>query len=121
MVYDFSVLFKDELVADVHINTEKNESSIKRYLLGPKQPFMCDRQDIFYISGFLESRCFENARPDLKKILAAHGMTENNPYEWNRRTHGVMFNDFWWLRFPGEKLTWDDVNVRGQNLFLLGE
>ena len=22
---------------------------------------------------------------------------------------------------PGEKLTWDDVNVRGQNLFLLGE
>jgi len=29
--------------------------------------------------------------------------------------------DFWWLRFPGEKLTWDDVNVRGQNLFLLGE
>ena len=51
MVYDFSVLFKDELVADVHINTEKNESSIKRYLLGPKQPFMCDRQDIFYIFG----------------------------------------------------------------------
>ena len=91
MVYDFSVLFKDELVADVHINTEKNESSIKRYLLGTKQPFMCDRQDIFYIFGFLESRCFENARPDLKKILAAHGMTENNPYEWNRRTHGVMF------------------------------
>ena len=29
MVYDFSVLFKDELVADVHINTENNESSIK--------------------------------------------------------------------------------------------
>ena len=51
MVYDFSVLFKDELVADVHINTEKNESSIKRYHLGPKQPFMCDRQDIFYIFG----------------------------------------------------------------------
>ena len=51
MVYDFSVLFKDELVSDVHINTEKNESSIKRYLLGPKQPFMCDRQDIFYIFG----------------------------------------------------------------------
>ena len=52
MVYDFSVLFKDELVADVHINTEKNESSIKRYLLGPKQPFMCDRQDIFIFLVF---------------------------------------------------------------------
>lgn len=52
MVYDFSVLFKDELVADVHINTEKNESSIKRYLLGPKQPFMCDRQDNFLYFWF---------------------------------------------------------------------
>ena len=33
MVYDFSVLFKDELVADVHINTEKNESSLSAIFL----------------------------------------------------------------------------------------
>lgn len=112
MLYDFSVFFKNELVADVHIDTAKKESSIKRYLLGPKQPFMCDRQDIHYIYGFLESRCFENARPDIDKILAAHGMTSNNPYEWCRKTHGVMYNDFWWIKFRDEDITWNDVRVR---------
>lgn len=112
MIYDFEVLFKNEIVADVHIDTEQNESSIKRYQLGPKQPFMCQRQDIPYIYMFLESRCFENGRPDFPKILAAHGMTDNEPCEWNRKTHGVMYNDYWWLRFPDENITWDDVKVR---------
>ena len=112
MTYDFSVLFKNEIVADVHINTDSNETAIKRYVSGPKQPFMCSRNDINYIYSFLESRCFENGRPDLHKILSAHGLKDNNPYLWCKKTHGVMFNDFWWIRFPNEPLTWEDVNVR---------
>lgn len=112
MNYNFSVLFKDELVAKIIIDTLKHKTSIKRYVLGPKQPFMCDRQDIHYIYGFLKSRCFEDSRPDLNKILSAHGLKENDPYKWCRKTHGVSYNDFWWIRFPGENLTWDDVKVR---------
>ena len=54
MTYDFSVLFKNEIVADVHINTDSNETAIKRYVSGPKQPFMCSRNDINYIYSFLE-------------------------------------------------------------------
>ena len=109
MIYDFSVYFKDECIADVHIDTEKNETSIKRYILGPKQPFMCERQDIHYIYGFLESRCFDNGWPDTPPILKAN---ETNPYEWCRKTHGIMYNDFWWIRFPDENITWNDVKVR---------
>lgn len=80
MIYDFSVYFKDECIADVHIDTEKNETSIKRYILGPKQPFMCERQDIHYIYGFLESRCFDNGWPDMPPILKAN---ETNPTHMN--------------------------------------
>ena len=29
-----------------------------------------------------------------------------------RQTHGVMYNDFFWLRFNGEKLEFNDVRVR---------
>ena len=112
MIYDFSVYDKDDLLADVHMDTDRNESSIKRYVLDARQPFMAPREDIPYIYDFLESRCFENSRPDLPKILAAHGMTENNPYEWCRKGHGVMYNDYLWLKFPGESLTWKDVKVR---------
>ena len=112
MIYDFSVYDKDDLLADVHMDTYRNESSIKRYVLDARQPFMALREDIPYIYDFLESRCFENSRPDLPKILAAHGMKENNPFEWCRKGHGVMYNDYLWLKFPGENLTWKDVKVR---------
>lgn len=109
MIYDFSLLFKDEVVADVHIDTDKKESSILRYTMSRHQMFMCDRQDIDYIYMLLKDRCFDDGRPDLPQILAAHGLSSNDAYEWCRRTHGVSYNDFWWLRFPGEELTWDDV------------
>lgn len=112
MVYDFSVFFEDELVADVKMDTDKNKSSIKRYVMGPKQPFMCDRQDIPYIYDFLLSRCYENGRADLQEILAAHGLTDNDPYAWNRITHGANYSDFWWIRFSSEKFTWKDVKIR---------
>lgn len=113
MLYQFSVFFKDSIVADVIVDTDNNHSEIKRYTSGPTQPFMCDRNDIPYIYEFLKSRCFDDARPDLPQILGFYGLTENNPYEWCKKTHGVCFNDFWSMRFPGENLTWKDVKVRG--------
>lgn len=113
MKYDFSVMYKDELVADVKLDTmDADSTSIKRYILGPKQPFMCNREDVPYIYDFLESRCFENGRVDLPEILKAHNMTENNPYIWCRKTHGVKYSDYWWIKFPGEELEWKDVSVR---------
>lgn len=39
-------------------------------------------------------------------------MENNNPWEWVRISHGVMFDDFLWIRFPGENLTWEDVKIR---------
>ena len=48
MVYDFSVLFKDELVADVHINTEKNESSLSAIFL-ERNSHSCVTGKIFFI------------------------------------------------------------------------
>ena len=53
MTYDFSVLFKNEIVADVHINTDSNETAIKRYVSGPKQPFMCSRTTSIISTAFL--------------------------------------------------------------------
>ena len=45
---------------------------------------------------------------DIKNI----GLSEYNPYEIVKHTHGVSYNDFIWFRFPGEKLTSKDVLVR---------
>lgn len=113
MIYDFEAYFLDEKAAQVHMDTDKREVSVKRYVHGPKQPFHADLETVDYIHSFLKSRCFDDSRPDLPEILALYGMTSNNPYEWNKKTHGVKHKDFWWLKFPGEKdIKWADMNPR---------
>lgn len=112
MNYNFSIYFMDEIVSDVYMNTDEKKVDIKKYVTGPKQPLMSDRNDVEYVYNFLKSRCFSNGRPDLQNILKEHGMKSNNPYEWNRKTHGIMSKDFWWIKFPGENITWNDIKPR---------
>lgn len=110
---EFTVMHMDEPVAHVRISEDKKQVSIKKMVPDSyKQPFCGDREDIFRVYDFLESRCYENGRADLAEILEAAGMRENNPWEWVKRTHGVVYDDFIWLRFPGENLEWKDVAVR---------
>ena len=72
---------------------------------------LCATGRIFTISMIFSNQDVSRMAAPIK-ILAAHGLTENNPYEWCRKTHGVMYNDFWWIKFPGETIKWDDVKVR---------
>ena len=41
------------------------------------------------------------------------GVKEYNAYDILKKTHGVDSDDFMWLKFDGEDITWDDVKVRG--------
>jgi len=66
----------------------------------------------FQLGKIMEMRCWEKGRPDINEILNHLGLSEYNPYEIVRKTHGVSYNDFIWFRFPGEKLTSKDVLVR---------
>lgn len=110
-VSDFTVLYRDTPVADVVIS--ENHTAIKKYVPDSCiQPFGGERQDMARIYDFLESRCYENGRADLKEILAQAGMTWNNPWQWAHVAHGVTWEDFLWIRFPGEDLKWEDVRIR---------
>ena len=110
---EFTVMHKDEPVAHVKISEDKKQVSIEKLIPDSyKQPFCGDREDIFRVYDFLESRCYENGRADLAEILEMAGMCENNPWEWIKRTHGVVYEDFIWIRFPGENLEWKDVAIR---------
>ena len=116
-MYNFSVLWKNELVADVSISEDetgfKTLNYIRRYTedVG-KQPFGGIRLDLARVYEFLEGRWFERARPDVQEQLEYLGLSEYNPWEIVKKTHGVMFEDFIWVRFEGEALTWEDVKIR---------
>ena len=64
------------------------------------------------MTEILRSRCIDEGRSDVGRVLKAMGLNEYNPLEIVRRTHGVSYNDYIWIRFPGEKLRAEDVMVR---------
>ena len=58
----------------------------------------------------LEQRCMPETRPNKREVL---GGVEYNRLRIIRRTHGVMANDIYWMRFGAEKITWDNVKIKG--------
>ena len=107
--FRIETFWKDEKTADAYVG--KKEVEVKRYILHPaKQLFHADRITRFEFGDIiLRSRCFDYNRPDRKEYLEYLGLTEYNVYEICRRTHGMMVQDFIWMRFDGEDFTWEDV------------
>lgn len=110
---EFSVMFKNEKVADVKL-AGIHDTQIQRYTaVFYKQPFSyTGKNDFLAVQDFLASRCYENSRADLHEILEAFGLECNDPWRWVQISHGVTYDDFWWIRFPGETLTWEEVKIR---------
>ena len=107
----FEVYWKDEITARVYV--KKKDVIVSRYTENPgKQLFAEKKMTRYQLGKIFEMRCWEKARPDIMEILANLGLSEYNPYEIVKRTHGVSYNDFIWFRFSGEKITSKDVLVR---------
>ena len=105
---DFSVYWADEKTADVKI--ESNRALIKRYSNSPiKQIFASDNISLYELGEILRSRCWEENRENLEKYLQKMGLSEFNPYEICRKTHGVMFQDKIWFKYKNENISWNDV------------
>lgn len=112
-MYNFTVMHEDTEVAKVSISDDRKEVAVQKLVPDSIiQPLGGSNHSLERIYGFLKSRCYEDGRVDLKEILKQAGMTSNNPWEWNRITHGVMWDDKIWIRFEEENLSWEDVRWR---------
>ena len=110
----FDVLCEDKVIASIKI--KNNEVNVKSYPVIYKalHPFGACTSDsnvsIEYINDFFESRCFDRSRPDKDELLKELGLSDYEPIEIIKRTHGSMCHDFIWIRFEGEDLTWKDIS-----------
>ena len=112
-MYNFTVMHENTPVADVKVSDDHRKVSVIKLVADSIiQPFSGADLSLDRVYRFLKSRCYEDGRSDLKEILKQAGMTSNNPWEWNRLTHGVMWDDMWWIRFTDEDLCWEDVRWR---------
>ena len=66
--------------------------------------------------GFLESRCPDRDRYDLKELLENWGLIEFDSLGIVKKTHGLMLDDFIWIRFEGENISYADIKVRDYDL-----
>jgi len=103
------VFWKDEKTAAVRL--DEYYAYISRYTKHPvKQIFYNEKITRFELGEILTDRCWDPKRPDINRILELMGLDEFNPYEICRRTHGRMYQDNIWFRFPGEKITFEELN-----------
>jgi hypothetical protein len=108
---EFSVFWENEKTADVCADV--NTVSIKRYVIHPvKQIFCKDTMTRYELGQILRTRCWDEHREGLPRLLKALGLSEYNPYEICRKTHGVMYQDKIWFRYKGENLTYEDVAIK---------
>ncbi|MFI3214659.1 MAG: hypothetical protein R3Y24_15185 [Eubacteriales bacterium] len=109
--YNFTILFQDKEVAKVTITNHRKNVTIEKLVPdGMYQPFGGHKLDLERVYRFLQDRCYEDCYAGLDEVLSMAEMTENNPWEWNRKSHGRTTADCFWIRFEGEDLTWKDVS-----------
>ncbi len=110
----FSAMWKDELTAEVEFSYPENYVKVKNYSNDViKIPFgVNNNPNIRDLEDFLEDRCFPRERHNCKEILRELGLMMYDPIEIIKITHGIILEDFMWIKFYGEDLNYEDVRVR---------
>ncbi len=63
------------------------------------------------IDEFFRERVFPETRVNCKEILRQMGFKNYDAESIARKTHGILYNDLWWLRFDDEDLKWEDIKL----------
>lgn len=104
---------KDEVYAHIVVNRETGEVQCEEYQDCLELQFFAMRpHTIEYMLKRMEDRTIDRNRSDMRDFLDYLGLKEYNPYEYCRKSHGVSYQDFMWIKWKGETLTWNDVKVR---------
>jgi hypothetical protein len=112
MNLNFEVRFKDELVAKIGIKDDKLEYAETYTDVTYKQPFLKRPITADYAETFLERRSIPRDRQDIQGILNRLGLNHYDTIEILKKTHGTNYDDFFWIKFDGENISWNDVKLR---------
>ena len=62
--------------------------------------------------AFFAERCFPETRANKNELIRLLGLDFFDPASIVAKTHGVMWEDFHWIRFADEEVSWNDVRLR---------
>lgn len=109
---DYEIMCKNKLVAEVLLSKDKKDilaiiKTNKVFL----RPFK-EELTVYDFYRFIKDRCYEDERDDLSTILRLANLSSNNPYEWIKISHGVTWEDYFWIKEKNENIRWEEVRVR---------
>ena len=109
-MYSFEYLDKDTVLAKVYIDGDT--VVVENYTNDViDKPFgNCENPTIDNVKELFLERCFPETRVNAKQILRSMGIDYYDPYRIIRKTHGVLIEDCYWIRFSDEDVCWKDVN-----------
>lgn len=111
-VLEFDVLLKDRVLHSVKIDFGSGKCHIQTFTdIQMEKEFMKDTLNLKEMLVWVESRCFMECGKYGRYVLSLKGMTEYNPYEVIKVTHGIMSHDLRWIRFKGEDLTYEQAKM----------
>lgn len=108
---EFDYMERDTVVANVKIYND-GEITCERYtddFMDNPLPFGNTGESF---QRFLRSRVFPETRADKDKILKALGLKHYIPLAIVRKTRGLCYDDFYWVRFRGDTVTYNDIKIR---------
>lgn len=112
----FYYMDKNEIMTVVEYDYGKDIVKIKNFtndILSrafgiEENPTIKDLEKLF------ERRCFPRERRDANELLKGLGVPFYNPYMIVLKTHGRMWDDYFWIKFEGEDLDYErDIKLRG--------
>ena len=108
---EFEYMNKEKVVAHISIDgvSIKQELFTKNIL---DIPIVKNNPTINDLYDFFESRIFPRERADKDDLLELLGLKEYNPYEIVKKTHGLHYDDFRWIKFKGESIEFEDIRLR---------
>ena len=107
---DFEYYEEDRLCTKVHVDYKTQKVDVVNYTDDiVSQAFGRRNVTIDTIDEFFRERVFPETRVDKDKLLEAAGMTHFDAEAIARKTHGILMEDLFWIRFAGEDITYEDI------------
>ena len=117
-IIEFDYMNRNTICSHVVADYETGEVRVQDFSNDTINMFFGKREhSIEVMEALWEERCFPRTRYNAKELLNSMDLQFYDAYQIIRRTHGVLPEDYYWIRFSDEKgLHWDDVKIKNWRL-----
>lgn len=112
-VLDFTIYWQEEkiehIIIDFKNRTVKYEKFVQDFI---KTNFLFKEPTIEEVVEWLEDRCFPRTRFRYMKVIEALDLYAYDPIEIVKKTHGLIHEDYTWIKFKGQRIKYDKIKLR---------